>query len=186
MGGRVREAGAWRRRWCGLTLLLWALLAFSAARAEGLAQHDPNLPIEITADRLVVEQNQERAIFSGNVQAVQGNLSLRAQRLLVYYHLAGEEKAETQAVRRIEAEGKVVISSPNENATAERAVYDVREGRIRLEGKVVLTSGENVIEGERLEIDLAARTAVVSASADKTGGRVRALFIPAGRAEAKP
>ncbi len=160
-----------------LGLLLLALMA-TGARSQGLAQHDPAQPIEILADRLVVEQAREVAVFTGNVEAVQGTLKLRADRLEVFYRLSGEGGTPSgQPVRRIVAEGNVVIASPEESAQAERAVYEVLEGRIRLDGGVVLASGENVIRGERLDIDLNRRQAVVSASPE-TGGRVRALFVP--------
>ena len=58
----------------------------TAALAEGTGPHDSNLPIEITADSLEVVQNQQIATFTGNVDAVQGDMVLSADRLRVYYY----------------------------------------------------------------------------------------------------
>lgn len=163
------------RGFAGWLLFACWLVASAPARGQtGLAQHDSTLPIEIAADQLTVEQGRQQAAFSGNVQAVQGDLTLRADRLLVHYDL-GKEGAAAQAVRLIEAEGQVVIASPAESATANRAVYDVVAGTIVLEGSVVLTRGEDVVKGGRLDIDLANKTAVLHAAGSE---RVRALFRP--------
>lgn len=164
-------------------VLAWLLLALAAASARaqtGISAHDPTLPIEITADRLTVEQARRQAVFAGNVEAVQGEVTLRADRLVVHYELEQGGTA-GRAIRRIEAEGDVVLASPEESARADRAVYDVVAGTIVLEGSVILTRGEDVVRGGRLDIDLNRQTAVVVASGSE---RVRALFRPS--AEAAP
>ena len=57
-------------------------------------------PIEIQADRLEVDQDDELATFSGNVDAVQGELSLRAERLRVFYTEQGQQPAGAAAGER--------------------------------------------------------------------------------------
>ena len=174
--------------------VLAAVLAGSAqAQAQtqpqkGLANHDNAQPIEITADRLVVEQAANTATFAGNVQAVQGDLTLHADELKVGYALNGAGKdgggaaanANAQPVRRIDAAGHVRLVSPTETAEGQRGAYDVAAGKIELEDDVVLTRGQNVIRGQRLDVDLNAQTAVVGAGKD---GRVRALFVPAAKGQ---
>ena len=186
------RAGKPRRRgWsAGLRLLALGLLALAMlppriaeAQQDGLTAHDSTLPIEVTADRLTVEQDNRIATFAGNVEAVQGELVLRADEVRVAYALGEEQATPGQVIRRIEAEGNVVITTPEETAKADRAVYDVVAGTMQLEGEVVLVRGKNVVEGARLDIDLAAGRAVMVADA-KTGTRVRATFVPAGEESA--
>ncbi len=160
----------------GLNLLLLAP-HLPAAQQAGLAAHDSSLPIEVVADRLTVEQNNRIAVFSGNVEAVQGELVLRADEVRVAYAFGQERSEAAQPVERIEAIGNVIVTTPEETAEADRGIYDVVEGTMRLEGEVVLVRGDNVIEGGRLDIDLAAGRAVVTADAG-TGSRVRAVFVP--------
>lgn len=175
VGWHSRHRGGLARR-LAVALLAGLLLPAAAAYGQaGLAAHDSSLPIEISADRLTVEQASRQALFTGNVEAVQGDMTLRADELVVAYDLeAGGDAG--QAIRRIEARGNVVIASPEETARAQRAVYDVPAGRIVLEEQVVLVRGEDVVEGARLEIDLGSERAVMTAAGTT---RVRALFHPA-------
>lgn len=149
-------------------------------------------PIEIQADRLVVDQDQELATFSGNVDAVQGELSLRADLLRVFYTEQGEQAqansagaaggggtAGDQGIRRIEADGSVVLRQPGETAEGDAGVYDPIAETMVLEGNVVLTRGENVVRGTRLDSNLASGVSVVTAAPGASRGqRVRALFVP--------
>lgn len=72
------------------------------------------------------------------------------------------------------------MSSPNETAQGARGVYDVDNEMIWLSGQVVLTQGDNIIQGEQLELDLATgKSKVLSAvSDDGKRERVRGLFVP--------
>ena len=164
-----------------------AALGFSmiAGAAAGWAQvgggYDTSLPIEITADALEVRQEEQIAVFTGNVDAVQGELNLRADRLVVYYRANAKE---SNAISLIEAFGNVFLSSPTETAQGEKGVYNLDTDTIELTGGVVLTRGESVIRGDRLDMDLASgrtrvsSTSVVTQQGDQGSGRVKALFVP--------
>jgi lipopolysaccharide export system protein LptA len=157
--------------------------AFSPAFSQGL-QHDSTLPIEITADSLEVMQDQQVATFLGNVDAVQGDLVLTSDQLRVHYRGSSEAAGVTAgSIRRIEAMGNVFMSSPEETAQGEFGVYDVDGALLTLEGSVVLTRDENVVRGERLEIDLVTGRSQMFAAVPSTAGgtpgqRVKAVFVP--------
>lgn len=181
----------------GRRLLAVALALALAGGAIGVAaqglKHDSNLPIEITADQLEVAQPQKLATFTGNVDAVQGELVLSADRLRVYYYGDGQEApaGASSSIRRIEADGNVFVSSPDETAQGTAGVYDVESNQLSLEGSVVLTQDDNVIRGERLEIDLTSgQSRVLAAVGSDAGGeppqRVRAIFTPRSFAPAAP
>lgn len=167
-------------------LLAFCLVAAADLDAQGF-QQDTSLPIEITADTLEVVQPDRVATFTGNVDAVQGELVLRADELRVHY--SGNQQDEggsgqTGAISRIEATGNVFLSSPRETAEGEAGIYDVAGSSVTLDGAVVLTRGENVIRGQHLEIDLVTGRARVvgagtSAEGAAPGERVRAIFTPA-------
>jgi lipopolysaccharide export system protein LptA len=169
-----------------LGLALGGVAAGAGALAQGLPQNNDQ-PIEITADSLEVLQEQKIATFAGNVDAVQGDMVLSADRLRVYYGgddaNAASGPAGTGSIRRIEAQGNVLLSSPRETAQGDAGVYDVASSQVTLEGGVVLTRGDNVIRGQRLETDLASGRSRVFAAVPSTEGgtppqRVRALFTP--------
>jgi lipopolysaccharide export system protein LptA len=181
---RLRAAA--RRPAVARVLVLAALAVapvWSAASAQGF-QHDSTLPIEITADRLDVVQDEQLATFTGNVDAVQGDLVLTSDLLRVYYRSSDAAPGiAAGSIRRIEAEGNVFITSPEETAEGEFGVYDVEGGLLTLEGSVVLTRDQNVVRGERLEIELASGrsqmfAAVPSTAGGTAGQRVKAVFVP--------
>jgi lipopolysaccharide export system protein LptA len=167
-----------------LLLIAFAPGANAQQGAQPAATEGGDEPIEITADRLVLAQDQQLATFYGNVDAVQGDTTLRSDELRVYYTSSEERQASgsDQSVRRLEAEGNVVITQPGETASGRSGVYDVLSRKMMLEGDVVLTRGQNVVRGDRLDVDLATDVSTVS-SAPAPGGerdreRVRALFVP--------
>jgi lipopolysaccharide export system protein LptA len=183
------RAGA-RCREVARVLALAALavpLAGPPAWPQGF-QHDSKLPIEITADRLDVVQDEQLATFSGNVDAVQGDLVLTSDQLRVYYRSSDDAPGITAgSIRRIEAAGNVFITSPEETAQGEFGVYDVDGGLLTLEGSVVLTREQNVVRGERLEIELASGRSQMFAAVPSTAGgtpgqRVKAVFVPPSEA----
>ena len=164
-----------------LSLGAGAGAGIGAAWAQVGAGYDTSLPIEITADSLELQQEEKIAVFTGRVDVVQGELNLRADRLVVHYR---DKASESNAIRMIEAFGNVFLSSPTEIAQGENGVYNLDTDKVELTGSVVLTRGESVIRGERLEMDLITGKSRVSgqvAGIDGTNrgsGRVKALFVP--------
>jgi lipopolysaccharide export system protein LptA len=178
MGGRVLLVA------CVALAPLWAAWPPAAAQNTTLGRpHDSSQPIEITADSLEVIQPQQLAIFKGNVDAVQGDLRLRADTLKVHYRqrpagqpaAAGAAANPPTSIHRIDAVGRVFISSPEETARGDVGVYDVDNRSITLEGQVVLTRGDNVLRGNRATMDLASGR---STMVPTTGERVHGLFVP--------
>jgi lipopolysaccharide export system protein LptA len=178
-----------RPRWLALVATGLLLLPGAPAGAQPTnTRSGGDEPIEINADRLVVEQNQQLATFSGNVDAVQGDMKLRADELRVFYAEADQQQAagQSQSIRRIEAQGNVLLTRPDETAAGDAGVYDPVAGKLTLEGNVVLTQGRNVVRGTRMVSDLNTGVSTVSggpAPPGKRGQRVRALFGPEPKKE---
>ena len=150
----------------------------------GFAQYesDSELPIEITADSMEWLNEKRIAVARGNADAVQGRYKLHAAILTA--HMAEEPPTRSDTVsriRKIEAEGNVVLTTPNETARGGEGTYDVENKIATLLGSVVLTQGDNVLHGQKLIMDLVTgRTRLegsdTAISDDKR--RVRAIFNP--------
>ena len=171
-----------------IAFLAAAAFLSAAAVSPALAQldqlndnHDNDAPIEITADTLEVRQSENLAIFRGDVDAIQGDMLLKADMLVVHYR-ENKESPDEPGISQIDAEGNVFVSSPNETAQGARGIYDVDNKKIWLTGQVVLTQGDNIIQGEQLELDLVTGKSKVLSAADGNGDgkreRVRGLFVP--------
>jgi lipopolysaccharide export system protein LptA len=172
----------------GVALLVWvvAMIVAAASTSAQAIKADSSQPIEIAADTLEVYQQEQKAIFSGNVVAVQGNINMKSARMIVFYKgSSGESAGGAQGISKIEADGGVIFASPTETARGQRAIYDVAREQISMHGDVILTRDNNVLKGTQLTYNLVSGKSVLSGAATAgeggatTGnGRVRGLFVP--------
>lgn len=166
------------------------MLAVSASGAFAQAQQQPLLgesdePIEIESDRLEVREQENIAIFTGNVSLVQGNLLLRTVRMTVHYTSTSEDGGSLSSaateVERIEAEGKVYLKSGEQVATGDKGSFDMRSDLMVLTGEeVVLTEGDNVVRGCKLTMRMSSGESEVDGCGDQGGRRVQMLLQPSG------
>lgn len=163
--------------------LLLAIAAASAAVAalaqaqepvSALKGHDSNAPVDVSADRIEVQDRADRAIFAGNVHVTQAELTLDTSRLTVAYSSAGAIQ-----IQRLDASGGVIVKSPSETASGDFGVYDLDRKLITLVGNVRLNRGGSQIIGSRLVIDLNSGRAIIDggpAGIAQSGGRVKGHF----------
>jgi lipopolysaccharide export system protein LptA len=154
-------------------------------------------PISIDADKLVYYDKEQKAIYSGNVVAIQGDSKLTCSTLTIY--LAKNEAqgaaepspdkavapaaasgdaptAATSQVRHMDAAGPVTVVSKTQVATGDRGAYDKGENKVWLFGNVTLSDGNNVTKGDKLTYDLTTGEAVVDTG--HSAQRVHGQFIP--------
>ena len=151
-------------------------------------------PIKIDADRLDVFDKESRAVFAGNVVAVQGDSTMKCTSLTVFYEprkadgdaaakpapAAATGSADSQ-IKKIDCKGPVTIVSKTQVATGDNASFDRVANKVLLLGNVALSDGPNVTRGEKLVYDLNSGIANVETA---PGGRVKALFVPGSNPEA--
>lgn len=161
--------------------LLLATTAFAQVRQEqprsALAGHNTNAPVDVTSDRIEVQDRADRAVFSGNVHVVQADMTLDTDRLTVAY--SGGQAASGLQINRLDAAGGVVVHSPSETAKGDFGVYDLNRKLITLIGNVQLTRENNLVNGSRLVIDLDSGRAVIDGGppgVNASGGRVTGHF----------
>jgi lipopolysaccharide export system protein LptA len=158
-----------------------AALAFgSVAGAQNIAGFNSNQPVSFDADRIELQDRQNRVVLSGDVVIRQGDLQLTAQRTTVSYTDAG-----TLTIQRVDATGGVVVTRGNERASGASGVYDFNRRVIVLAGGVALRRGGDTLNGGRLTIDLNTGLSSVDGSAagssagpgqTSSGGRVSGTF----------
>ena len=144
---------------------------------SALRGHNTDAPVDVSADRIEVQDRADRAVFSGNVHAAQGSLTLDTPRLTVAYS-SGSGGGNVQ-IRRLDAADGVVVRSPSETARGDFGVYDLDRKLITLLGNVQLVRQQNRVSGARLVIDLNSGRAVVDGGppgVNSSGGRVTGHF----------
>ena len=163
-------------------------------------QQNQDLPVQIDAASLEVQDKNKMATFSGDVHVTQGDMTMKCQSLVVFYgpeHGSGTGSTVAsittpanappgakgampqgaQDIRRIEARGGVTVSSKDQNASGDLGVYDLKKKTITLTGNVVVSQGKNVLRGERVVVDTVSGNAHFE-SGSATQNRVRALILP--------
>ena len=149
-----------------LAFLFGAVGLANAEPVSALKGHDSNAPIDVSADRMEVQDRADRAVMAGNVHVKQQNLTLDAARLTIAYtNGPGGLK-----MQRLDAAGGVVVKSPTETARGAFGVYDLNRKLITLVGGVQLIRQQSQISGSRLVIDLTTGRAVVDGGAPGLGG----------------
>ena len=168
-------------------LILVASLGAAASGSNALAQtqqqsmsalkgHNSDAPIDVTAQRIEVQDRADRAVFAGAVHVTQSDLTLDTDRLTVAY--SGGANSNVQ-IRRLDASGGVVVRSPSETARGDFGIYDLDRKLITLLGNVKLLRDQNQVSGARLVIDLESGRAVIDGGppgVNETGGRVTGHF----------
>lgn len=193
---RSTKQSSFLMRDCFAALAMALIVCASAQAAPNPlagSKHDNSAPIEINADNLEVLQEENKAIFTGHVVAIQGKVRLKSDKMTVYYAQKAEAEPskkqapadpQSGAIEKIDVEGSVFLSTPEETASGAHGVYDVKGNRIVLEQNVVLTRAKNTLKGNNLVYDFATGKstltggAAVTQQGGKDGSRVRALFVP--------
>ena len=176
-------------------ILATTALAATAAFAQttqvqpvsALKGHNSNAPVDVTAERIEVQDRADRAIFAGNVHVTQAELTLDTPRLTVAYS-GGQGANNNVQIRRLDAAGGVVVKSPSETAKGDFGVYDLDRKLITLIGNVQLNREQNQVNGARLVIDLDSGRAVVDGGppgVNQSGGRVTGHFTVPQRQQGK-
>lgn len=153
-----------------LVLLLWGglmfpLLTCAADPPEALG----SLPIEVTAQQLEALEKSGEAVFTGEVVARQGDLTLYCDKLVIYRHDDGEK------IDRLEASGNVRVVQLDRTASADRVIYREAEATLRLIGNASVQQGQNQVGGAEIILYLKENRSLVKSG---DGDRVRAVLFP--------
>lgn len=142
-----------RKSFRSMYLLIFLIFAILASPAFAATENE----ITITADRLVTDNENQVAVFSGNVRAVQEGTEIKAEKLKIFYKQSGTQSesvsAGQDAIRKIEAAGKVDILMDGNSALADKAIYDAEKGVLVLSGQqAVIKNGKNSVAGETITL----------------------------------
>ena len=115
-------------------------------------------PIRVNAGSSEVIERQRQVVLIDEVDIMQGDARLRANRVTISYAGGGDTEATGMGgfgdIRSLEAEGEVFYVTPELKATGDRGIYDAQADTITLTGDVVLVRGEDVATGSRLVMRL--------------------------------
>jgi len=186
----------------GLALLFLGIegMPRSFAQSAPPAAADPNLPnafqgftrnrkdpVNIEANSLEVRDKEKIAVFRGNVVVVQGDTTMRCKELEVHYEgnalgidprqnvpatKTQQKNASAQRIRRLVATGGVIVTAKEQKAVGDKGIFEMATNIVILDGNVVLTQGGNIMNGDRLTVNLTTGTSKLDAK------RVTGVLVP--------
>lgn len=144
---------------------------------------DRGKPVDLEADKVSVDDAKKILVFEGNVQLIQGTLTIRAARLVVTQDQAGFQKGTAHgspAKFRQKREGREDYIE----GEAERIEHDARNDKTEFFGKARVRSGGDDVSGNYITFDGITERYQVTGAAVGTPGispsdtRVRATLQP--------
>jgi lipopolysaccharide export system protein LptA len=121
-------------------------------------------PIQIESDKLEVHQDQNLAIFSGNVTVVQGPTLLKAGKMLVYYAKGGDgDKGGDKGTDKGDAKaGADAKGDSGQTSTASAMTGSANIDHIEVDDKVYIKSNDQVATGDKGTFDMKTEVLVLS------------------------
>jgi len=177
----------YKNRGCRHTIVLPLLLlsvqfacGWATAEGIGIPGRTTDKPIEISADQ-GIEWRQKTNSYSahGNAKAVQGNVTVHAEKLTAFYRKTPNKGSQ---IWRIDADGDVRIITPSQRAYGKKGTYNVTKGVLTLTGLVRLdTKGDRITARDSLEYWEEKNIAIARGNAIATRGanRLRADMLTA-------
>ena len=156
-------------------LTLGIATGHAQTKATGLALSNDK-PIQIESDNLEIREQEKKAMFDGNVKVAQGQMTLQATHMTVYYKSGTKSIAAGGGdIDRIEVSGSVKLASATQKATADTGNFNMVTEVLVLNGNpVVLSEGGNVFTGCKLTVQMKSGLANLGSC----GKRVKILIDP--------
>jgi lipopolysaccharide export system protein LptA len=133
-------------------------------------------PIYVEADQMSSTAESNTVLFTGNVDAKQGDLRIRSDKMTVYYDdpETPEEKKvpdTTQRIEKLVCVGNVEITREDWLGTSEQMTYLADSRQVILTGNAKAWQGQNMVTGEKIIYFMdEGRSEVVGGTAVTAGG----------------
>lgn len=139
------------------------------------------------SEKMEYFSNERKARAVGNAKVVRATDTLSANTMTAFFKDGAQSDAKAGSgntplggggnLERLEADGNVVIKTPDETLTGNRGIYKAATNTAELIGNVKVMREKNVLEGTRAEVNLTTNVSKMFADESKDG-RVRGVFFP--------
>lgn len=165
-----------------VAIILWLLAPLGSVRAA-------EAPIHIEANKMTSTEKSNSVIFSGDVDAKQGDVRIRSDEMTVFYNELDSgskskdkdkdkkkaaqptEKKATQQVDKLICIGNVEVTRGEWLGTGKKMVYLSKERQVILTDNAKAWQGQNMVSGDKIIYYLdEGRSEVVGGSKATTAG----------------
>ena len=124
--------------------------------------------IKITSDKLEIDRTDNISIFSGKVYALEDNLEIWSEKLIV------TSSEDEKKIKEIIAYGNVEILREELSINGNEAKYDPKKNKLVVFGEVKVIQNKNIVLCDKIVVDLDNSSSIMSSD---TTSRVKALII---------
>lgn len=126
------------------------LLAFTSCMAIAV-EKDP--PITVEANHMTSVEKESSVIFTGDVDASQGAVRIRTDKMIVYYTDKAKKDANAEVKQKVEkmvCNGNVQVTRDDWLGTSKDMVYLAENRQFVLIGDAKAWQGKNMVSGDRI------------------------------------
>ncbi len=159
-----------------LSVLCFVLILISAPDRAQALQSDSEQPINLTADRAEMDDQQGISTYTGKVKLTQGSLLLTGDKLIVE-----SKDGATEVITTFGRPGRFK-QRPDDKpedvvATAKRIRYLVTQDKLFLDGDALVIQGAQQFRGEHITYDMKTdKIKARAATGGESGGRVHMVL----------
>ena len=124
--------------------------------------------IKIISDKLEIIRAENISIFSGSVYAVEDNLKIWSEKLIM------TSSKDEKEIKEINAHGDVKIVREELSINGDKALYDPVQNKLFVFGKVEVLQNQSIILCDKIIVDLENSSSIMSGDSSK---RVEAVII---------
>ena len=124
--------------------------------------------IKIISDKLEIIREEHISIFSGDVYAVEDNLEIWSEELIM------TSSKDENEIKEINAHGNVKIIREELSVIGDKARYDPIQNKLFVFGEVEVLQNQSTILCDKIIVDLENSSSIMSSDSNK---RVEALII---------
>jgi lipopolysaccharide export system protein LptA len=143
---------------------------------------DRELPFQLDAAKVTIDQKTGTAVYRGNVVMTQGSLRLEADKVIGKME-KGQLATVTATGKPVKVRALLDEGEQELHANAERIVFRADTRELELMGEAWVRQGENEFRAHQILYSLDAQR-LQAFGKDTEGGRVRAVFHPQKKEEA--
>ena len=140
-------------------ITLFSILFINATNAE---------QIKIISNKLEIIRAENISIFSGNVYAIEGNLEIWSEKLIM------TSSKDEKEIKEINAHGNVKIIREELSINGDKARYDPIQNKLFVFGKVEVLQNQSIILCDKIVVDLENSSSIMSSNSNE---RVEALIF---------
>ena len=124
--------------------------------------------IKVVSDKLEIMRADNLSIFSGNVSAIEGNLEIRSNKIII------TSSNDVKTIKKIDAIDDVKIFKDDLYIEGNKAKYDIIMDTLIVFGNVKVQQNDNIVFCDEIVVDLKKSSSIMKSDATN---RVEAIIV---------